>query len=306
VVTFAPQASPFPGVDTNAIIFMIRNAKPREHFLWVVCTEAETAELKEWARSELAGPPRHPISVYQRSLAEGLASGFSRPPVEGQATRPTLGDFARTMRGIATGANEFFFLTPGQAATLGIPHEFLVPAIGRTRDVPGDELSSATLRALEEKGRPTLLFAPDGRPLDEFPPAVVKYLERGEQMGLNTRPLIASRRPWYKMEVRRAPPILFAYLGRRNARFIRNTAGVVALTGFICVYPHRDDPGFIRRLWDVLRHAETQANLRLVGKSYGAGAIKVEPRALERLPLPASAFAKAPVEKEKAQQGRLL
>ena len=27
-------------------------------------------------------------------------------------------------------------------------------------------------------------------------------------------------------------------------------------------------------------------NLRLVGKSYGAGAIKVEPRALESLPIP--------------------
>ncbi len=58
------------------------------------------------------------------------------------------------------------------------------------------------------------------------------------------------------------------------------------LTGFLCVYPHRTDETCISRLWKVLRHPKTLANLCLVGKSYGAGAIKVEPRALERLPIP--------------------
>jgi hypothetical protein len=42
----------------------------------------------------------------------------------------------------------------------------------------------------------------------------------------------------------------------------------------------------VERLWRVLSHPETVANLAKVGKSYGGGAIKVEPRALERLPLP--------------------
>jgi hypothetical protein len=95
------------------------------------------------------------------------------------------------------------------------------------------------------------------------------------------------------MEVRAAPPFLFAYLGRRNARFIRNTAGVLPLTGFLCVYPLQNDPVLLEKLWRVLNHPDTIANLALVGKSYGAGAIKVEPRALEQLPLPASALAAA-------------
>ena len=90
------------------------------------------------------------------------------------------------------------------------------------------------------------------------------------------------------MEVRTPPPFLFAYLGRRNTRFIRNLAGVVPLTGFLCVYPKSRDAEFVEKLWHVLRDPETIANLSLVGKSYGSGAIKVEPRALERLPLPLS------------------
>ncbi|HNC43012.1 MAG TPA: hypothetical protein PLU80_02455, partial [Acidobacteriota bacterium] len=40
-------------------------------------------------------------------------------------------------------------------------------------------------------------------------------------------------------------------------------------------------------------HPETIANLALVGKSYGSGAIKVEPRALEKLQLPVKAMEQA-------------
>ena len=112
-----------------------------------------------------------------------------------------------------------------------------------------------------------------------------RYLRLGEKLGLPERALIKTRNPWYKMETRRVPPFLFAYLGRRNARFIHNRAGVVPLTGFLCVYPKDNDPDFIERLRVLLSHPDTVANLSLVGKSYGAGAVKVEPRALERLPL---------------------
>lgn len=133
----------------------------------------------------------------------------------------------------------------------------------------------------------------NGQPLDRLPREIREYLKQGEEMGLDKRPLIATRHPWYKMEVRQVPPILFAYLGRRNARFIRNLAGVVPLTGFLCVYPHKRDAVFVDKLWKILQHPKTIANLSLVGKTYGSGAIKVEPRALEDLPLSASLVSKS-------------
>jgi adenine-specific DNA-methyltransferase len=226
------------------------------------------------------------VIVCCRTLTEGLRTGLSRPPCEVTMVGPRLGDFAIVLRGIATGANDFFFLTRERAQALGIPTEFLVPAIGRTRDVPGDHIDDELLEALDKRGRPTLLFCPDGRPLDSFPETVRRYLEEGIRRGLPRRPLLAARTPWYKMEVRKPPPILFAYLGRRNSRFVRNLAGVVPLTGFLCVYPRVEDKLFIEKLWYVLSHPATVSNLFLVGKSYGSGCIKVEPRALEKLPLP--------------------
>jgi hypothetical protein len=287
VVTFAPEASPFPGVDTNPLVLFIGNARPAGEFWWAKCLEPETRQLKSWASSDFKETGDAP-EVFRRSLNEGLTTGLSRPPAEMNPASPLLGDYARVMRGIATGANDFFFLTAKRAAELGLPDEFLLPAVGRTRDVPGEEINLATVKALESEGRPTLLFSPDGRPLELFPKPVREYLKRGEAGGVHLKTLIATRRPWYKMETRAAPPFLFAYLGRRNARFIRNAAGVIPLTGFLCVYPQRRDGLSVERLWNVLRHPETIANLSLVGKSYGSGAIKVEPRALERLPLPLS------------------
>lgn len=285
VVTFSPDASPFPTVDTNPVIFMIRNDSPQPELHWIQCHQPQTSHLKEFVAAGFQGFNQTGLSVLWRSLEEGLTTGLSRTPVQTNGGI-LLGDFAKVMRGIATGANAFFFLTAAQAKAHRLDEEFLVPAIGRTRDVTAEEITFGTLEGLQKIGRPTLLFSPDGRPLERFPVAVREYLKKGEAMNLDAKPLIATRRPWYKMETRKAPPILFAYLGRRNIRFIRNRAGVMPLTGFLCVYPNREEADYLEKLWQVLRHPETIASLSLVGKSYGDGAIKVEPRALERLPLP--------------------
>ena len=90
------------------------------------------------------------------------------------------------------------------------------------------------------------------------------------------------------MERREPPPILFAYLGRRDCRFILNEARVVPLTGFLCIYPWDTDREAITRLWRALNHPDTLRNLAFAGKSYSGGAVKVEPRQLDGLEIPES------------------
>lgn len=291
VLTFAAAASPFPNVDTNAMIFLIENSPAAARFQWAQVESSDRHALTDWVLSAFVDADGKALTIFDRGLDEAIDTGLSRPPVEVTHDGARLTDFAAVMRGIATGANEFFFLTARQAQALCIPDEFLIPAVGRTRDVTCDEVTCATITELEQKGRPTLLFAPDGRPLDSFPQSVREYLNQAVAMDIHQRTLIATRRPWYKMESRTAPPFLFAYLGRRNLRFIRNKAAVIPLTGFLCIYPHR--AADTEKLWQALNHPDTIANLRLVGKSYGSGAIKVEPRALERLPIPSHVLAAA-------------
>jgi len=286
VVTFTSEATPFPNVDINPIIFLIKKTHPKSNTIWVKVTHQETEDLSNFVSSNFRLRDFPSLKIVERCLDEALNTGLSREPQEDVASRYTLSLFATVMRGIATGANDFFMLTKDEARKREIPPEFLTYAIGRTRDVDGSCITNELLKKLEEKGRPTLLFIPDGRRLEDFPFTVQEYLKEGEERGLPAKPLISSRKPWYKMEHRTVPPFLFAYLGRRNARFIRNIANIVPLTSFLCVYPHYNNPEYIESLWNILQHPNILKNLPLVGKSYGSGAIKIEPRALERLPIP--------------------
>ena len=293
VITFSPEASPFSQLDINPIIFLIKNSKPKDSIFWVRCKKLGSTQLKEWIDSDFSKNIYSTLNIKKSKLRKALDVGLSRESQNKKHSGFLLGDFVKVLRGIATGANDFFFLTKTKAKELKIPKEFLLPAIGRTRDINGaEEINSRTLEVLESAGKNTLLFSPDGRPIDMFPKPVKEYLKYAEKIGINKSPLISSRNPWYKMEVRTPPKFLFAYLGRRNSRFILNKAGVVPLTGFLCVYPKKNNPVFVNKLWRVLKHPETVKNLLLVGKSYGSGAIKVEPRALERLPLPIEAMKK--------------
>jgi adenine-specific DNA-methyltransferase len=282
VVTFSHDATPFPSVDTNAVIFMISAEPPGSVFKWCRCTETGQA-LPNWVES---GFPiitsDTSIAAFNREIGEGLATGLSRPPQE-RHTGPVLGDFARTMRGIASGANDFFFMTAAEASGRDLPLSYFVRAVGRTRDVEGDEITLEHLDKLDADGRPTYLLSLNSDPIETLPDTIRRYLQQGDAEGLPKSALISQRKPWYKMEKREPPPYLFAYLGRRNTRFIRNRAGVVPLTGFLCVYPRNAE--MQDSIWRLLNHPETIANLSRVAKSYGSGAIKVEPRALERVPL---------------------
>jgi hypothetical protein len=284
VVTFDEKAAPFPKIDTNAIIFFIRNAKPKISFSWVKVQENSSFALKELVAANFSKSNPPALEVFERNSAEALKTGFSRPAHHRQ-TKFILADFAKVMRGIATGANEFFFLTKQQAKDLNIASEFLQNCVGRTRDIIGDVFTTNDLQRLDQAGRPTQLLSIE-KPLAELPPEIIDYLQKGVALKLPERSLIGLRNPWYKQEKRKTPEFLFAYLGRRSARFIRNEAQVVPLHCLHCVYTHEKDARHIANLRQILNHPDTLQNLHLVSKSYGAGALKAEPQNLKNLPLP--------------------
>ncbi|MCS7063509.1 MAG: N-6 DNA methylase [Methylacidiphilales bacterium] len=288
VLTFDAASSPFPHTDINPIILFIRHSPPKNDFIWARCKTVRYDILKRWVLSGFSESDSSELYSVRRKTEEGIKTGLSRFPhlSRGGSTYYVLADFAQVRRGIATGANDFFFMTLDRMYSLGLSQEYFVRSIGRTRDVPGEEIDEELLSTLEEQGRPTWLLSLGDICMDQLPAALVNYLNEGELKGLPNRPLIAQRKPWYKMERRDPPPILFAYLGRRRCRFIKNNAGIVPLSCFLCLYPFVRDDELIERLCSALNHPDTLANLSLVGKSYGGGAIKVEPRLLERLPIP--------------------
>lgn len=288
-MTFADAAAPFPTVDTNAMVFLFTNEKPVEDFLWLRVCERDGDAIA----ATLAGRKSSTsVDLHHRKLTEALKTGLSRPPRAPNNSGIPLSYFAKVVRGIATGHNDFFFLTREQVRSYDLPEKFFRRAIGRTRDCPGDRVTTADLDRLETAGRATWLLNLTNDPAEKLPLQVQTYLKTGELVGLPEKSLIKTRRPWYKMERRIAPPLLFAYLGRRDCRFVLNEANVVPLTGFLCVYPWDTTPAGAKKLWRALNHPDTLANLSFVSKSYGGGALKTEPRQLDQLEIPQSVLDK--------------
>jgi adenine-specific DNA-methyltransferase len=295
VITFDESAAPFPAVDTNAIVFMLSNRQPAQKVLWARIRKPQT----EAVLNALHSGTSDAALVHNRDLTELLTTGMSRPPRSNGSHGVPLSTFARVVRGIASGANEFFFLTSEQIRQHGLDRRYFKRAIGRTRDCRKGKVVSDDIEALDKAGRPTWLLSIGKQSKEELPPSLRNYIEEGERLGLHKRSLIKTRRPWYRMEERSVPGLLFAYLGRRDCRFIENRAGVVPLTGFLCVYPWDNSNEYREKLWRALNHPKTIANLLFVGKSYGGGAIKVEPRQLDSLEIPANVLTEvglAPVE----------
>src|SRR5574341_2150 len=70
IITFEPKATPFPNVDTNPIIFFIKNDHPNDDFLWAKCLSPETPDLRTWTLSRFAQAGLSDLQIQTRALAE--------------------------------------------------------------------------------------------------------------------------------------------------------------------------------------------------------------------------------------------
>lgn len=166
----------------------------------------------------------------------------------------TLGDFFTIKRGVETGDNDFFILTPMEALAHDLPFEFLRPIFPGPQSLRDDEIIA------DPEGHPILdskLFLLDC-PLPEWEvqgrhPALWAYLQRGIKQEVHKRYSCQHRTPWYVQE--RRPPALYlcAYMGQSWSeegppfRFILNHSKAVAPNIYLMMYPR---PALAGRLRD--------------------------------------------------------
>jgi len=219
------------------------------------------------------------------------------PTAQGSVLGPRLSDLFVIKRGIATGANEFFVLGEAKAKDLGLPSKFLRPILPsprflRTNEVDADENGNPIVE-------PRLLLLDCPLPEEEIRgkyPMLWEYLQLGVTGGVPERYLCQHRSPWYSQEDRRPAPILCTYMGRSNGgtsafRFILNLSRAIAANVYLMLYPQpglesmmRRDPELLRAVWSALRRIPWE-ELRVVGRVYGGGLHKLEPRELSAAPL---------------------
>jgi len=197
-----------------------------------------------------------------------------------------LSTLARVVRGIATGANDFFVLSDDEVVKWGLEQANLRPVLTKTREAPGYIFTKTDFDQLGHEGKKRWLLYLTG-PVTPGT-AEARYVQHGEAHGLHKRSLVKTRSLWYVMEQREPAPIYFTYLSRKRTRFIHNQAGVLALNVFLCIYPMlaiSQDETMLKALLAVLNSLVAKDSLRHIGRTYGGNTIKVEPREMDRLPV---------------------
>lgn len=211
-------------------------------------------------------------------------------------TELALGDIFTIKRGLATGSNSFFILTPEQAEQWQIPRQFLKPILPGPRHVTADviEAHSDGLPVLSPQLYLLDCSEPEGR-IETCWPRFYEYLQTGHKHEIATSYLASHRVPWYSQELRPPAPFLCTYMGRsRNGkhpfRFIWNRSQATAHNVYLMLYPRgplraalKDHPELEAKVFQALQGI-APSQLISEGRIYGGGLHKVEPKELAQIP----------------------
>jgi predicted RNA methylase len=208
-----------------------------------------------------------------------------------------LSDLFKIQRGIATGANDFFILTPDQVAEHHLPAECLIPILPSPRFLSTDEIEAdANGEPLIDRKLYLLNCNLPENIIERQYPALWAYLQRGVAKSVDQHYLCQHRTPWYSQEVRAPAPFLCTYMGRQDTgsgrpfRFILNHSQATAPNVYLLLYPkphvalHLDGhPRRIKAVWQALNAIQADV-LMGEGRVYGGGLHKLEPNELANAP----------------------
>jgi adenine-specific DNA-methyltransferase len=297
IVHFAPEMNAFHKVDVGASILLftkgqrhdgmvrhltLKSLPTTEQFL--DCLSPEHKESHALPFGSLTVEPQDDLPAIPKWF------GIAARPDDVEAWQDNglvvpLKNLVKVVRGIATGANEFFALPTDKVRRYGL-EPYVVRTVQRNREIQDLVLDERRWQALSDEGRNVWLLYLNGQDAD-LQPSLREYLAEGERAGYPLRSLVQTRKRWYIMEQREIPALFFTILTRGNPRFILNRAGVRPLNMFSLLYPN---PQIIREdatelLWALLNSSFSLSRLHSVSRTYGGKTLKVEPRELDNLPV---------------------
>ena len=198
-----------------------------------------------------------------------------------------LQNWGDTTLGAVTGRNHYFALSPAQVRELRLRDTEVVRlSPPGSRHLRGLSLTTAGLNDLGANGGQTFLFRP-GHELRSMSAGARRYIAEGERLRVDQAYKCRVRTPWWQVPINAPADLLLTYMNADTPRITTNTANVVHLNSVHGIYlrsEHRQLGASILPIASL--NTATLLGAELVGRAYGGGMLKIEPREADQLPVP--------------------
>jgi len=198
-----------------------------------------------------------------------------------------LDEYGTPELGTVTGANDFFALSDVTRRQYRMDEKLFKPiSPPGTRHLKGLSFTRAQWEELKLSGGRVWLLHPDPKSKSE---ALKKYLAAGEAQGVPDAYKCTVRTPWWRPPVVPVPDLFFTYMSHRYPRLIANTSGATILNSMHGVRLNTGVKKLGRDALPLLAlNSITMLGAEIMGRSYGGGILKMEPREAAGLPVPAA------------------
>ena len=280
LVLFTEQV--FPDAEADVVLLLADGFSegPTDH---ATIYQAQDAEALTALGVPLTWKPVDPAAKWTGLLVDPNA-------VEPLRTLRSTGHFTSldawgdTTLGMVTGNNRYFALSPARVKALGLTRKDLIrlspPGSAHLR---GLELSSDAMTRLGQKDKATWLFRPAGDPS----PAAQAYIEAGHLAGVDEAYKCRVRKPWYRVPLLPPADLLLTCMNADTPRLTTNSARAHHLNSVHGVYLNSDLGELGRELLPLASlNSVTLLNAEMVGRSYGGGILKLEPREADAWAMP--------------------
>jgi adenine-specific DNA-methyltransferase len=235
-----------------------------------VLDDAEVFEPGEQPEKWIPGYSAQPTSYLDHLQARGLLD--------------PLGDVGKANIGFVSGATEYFVLTPEEATRWRLPESSLQLAVTRARQVLGLEIRRTDIQQVRARGDRCLLWIPGER----LTRAEKAYIEMGERLGYSERFKCRVRSPWFRVPGVMCPDAFLTYMSNLLPRLCLNRARVASTNTIHSVWLSAM-PTALRKAFAVaFYNSATLLSCERVGRSYGGGVLKLEPREADRVLTPSA------------------
>lgn len=280
-----------------------------------VFPDAEADVVLLLADGYLEGPARHATIRQSKNAAElaflgegqiwtpaDPAAKWTSSLIDPEALEPlnalrqdgaftNLETWGDTTLGIVTGNNKYFTLSPARVKELGLSrNELLRLSPPGSSHLRGLALSSAMLTKLGREGLATYLFYPSSPPS----PAAAAYIADGHRTGVDTAYKCRVRKTWYQVPLVPAADLLLTCMNADTPRLTANEARAHHLNSVHGVYlkePHQELGRDLLPLASL--NSVTLLHAEMVGRAYGGGILKIEPKEADVWAMPAPALISA-------------